>query len=990
MNKPYKTLSTAALAAVFAASAIVPVASAATSSQQAVTTLESVIVSLNGQNVKLSLGEYADLLDAGKIQISQVTHVQTANGNNFTLEQYSDYLDIAKDVDLAAGQLEDNGTKQEVPNVKEGSIVNGEIVVTPIVETFEVIEISAINETEVKVTFPSTAGVEESNLTGKTIALKAGEEDALTATYKADSLNEDGEATFVLSEGSPLVDGTEYIVTSEDLTIAEGTTVTYSTALSVSDVTATTVETTKVTTVTANVANAEDDTTATVEFFAIDEEEVVETPALTKTAVVIEDGAIEDDVNVVSLDSGDYVVVITVEDAKSEIELTLDFVEVDAARDEVNKANTQPKLLTALANELFTDVDSTLIAKYREVLGTGFTKDTVFDIQAEINKVNDAKANATLVAELQAAPNQIVLLELLDANFGELVNADYVNDYQAAINDVTSEGPKTKEDVQKLITDINALNGATEAVAKAKASLKLADLEGALELVAELDELEIEHTLTSEIETFDFKVYALNIKDEAGLKAALDSEATDLKLVANISDISGTIKVDREVAIDGGNHTLSFTDALNDGADGERNGILLTTGSKDSSIKNLNIVMSPKAQWQGAYGIQVYNSTGVTLENVSATGSDAGLIVNGSKVVLKGTIDVSGNEFGGIEVSKGTAEGLLPSELNVEAATLVNTTEAYAKPTIWVIKEQGALVSTEELIELSTENENAVVGKEDQVQFYLKEANSINVPLANAKKAVEALTTDEGVLAEDVDQAAITAASVLVEALPAAEPTKSTLQGLVTAAQDLLDEADLDAATTAVEALTTDKGALAEDVDQATITAASVLVEALSDDEETKTDLQKAVKDAQELLDVKAINDAIEADDAAALQEIIVAYGVTDAEAYYNLSAAQRAEFVVYLVGNIDTPVTSTEAFKGAIPGQAVAYLNAIKAVNDATTSSAMVTALNGVSETFKGLPAQTKLTIADELVEIVSAEGFAYTTISQIDEAITAAQSAE
>lgn len=98
--------------------------------------------------------------------------------------------------------------------------------------------------------------------------------------------------------------------------------------------------------------------------------------------------------------------------------------------------------------------------------------------------------------------------------------------------------------------------------------------------------------------------------------------------------------------------------------------------------------------------------------------------MNGAKVTLKGTIDVSGNTFGGIEVCKGASLNLTAGVLDVTGASIINTTEAYAKPTIW--------------IDGNTEDEGIVVGAEDmtmveilhgdtiQKQYYLDPANAVN------------------------------------------------------------------------------------------------------------------------------------------------------------------------------------------------------------------------------------------------------------------------
>ena len=92
--------------------------------------------------------------------------------------------------------------------------------------------------------------------------------------------------------------------------------------------------------------------------------------------------------------------------------------------------------------------------------------------------------------------------------------------------------------------------------------------------------------------------------------------------------------------------------------------------------------MTEKAEWQGTYALQVYKATEVELINFAGTRADAAIYVNGSNVTLSGTIDVSGNEFGGIEVSKGSGVETEPV-LNITGAELLNSDEASAIPTIW-------------------------------------------------------------------------------------------------------------------------------------------------------------------------------------------------------------------------------------------------------------------------------------------------------------------
>src|SRR5690606_13140340 len=132
-----------------------------------------------------------------------------------------------------------------------------------------------------------------------------------------------------------------------------------------------------------------------------------------------------------------------------------------------------------------------------------------------------------------------------------------------------------------------------------------------------------------------------NVGSLVELKEALSNEAkTTINITENITTTE-KILVARPVTINGGSKTIAFTsDALG---------------------------------WQGNYVLHVYNTTGVTIKDLSLTGGDAALLVNGSEVTLEGTVDVSGNEFGGIESSIGLNITTSP-KLTVNA-TLENSSE---------------------------------------------------------------------------------------------------------------------------------------------------------------------------------------------------------------------------------------------------------------------------------------------------------------------------
>lgn len=217
------------------------------------------------------------------------------------------------------------------------------------------------------------------------------------------------------------------------------------------------------------------------------------------------------------------------------------------------------------------------------------------------------------------------------------------------------------------------------------------------------------------------------------LKTALtDDNVKTINITGDISSITETILVDRSVTIKGNNKTLSFTDALNEGANGKRNGLLVTADGV--TIENLNIKMTAETGWQGVYGIQVYGATNVTINGYTGSGGDAALLVNGSTVTLNGTINVSDNEFGGIEVS-GDTLGIGNLSLDVNNATIENTSEAPGKPTIWEDKVSGHVKGIDEYHPIRVlKYDNDGNPTQSQVQYYKDKANSQFIELKWVEK----------------------------------------------------------------------------------------------------------------------------------------------------------------------------------------------------------------------------------------------------------------
>ncbi len=149
------------------------------------------------------------------------------------------------------------------------------------------------------------------------------------------------------------------------------------------------------------------------------------------------------------------------------------------------------------------------------------------------------------------------------------------------------------------------------------------------------------------------------VNNEEELLNALKNE--DVKTIILNKDIETTQKINitRPIYLDGNNHTMKYV-----GTFGEDH-------SKDNKV------------WGGIYVLQVYR-TNATIKDIKLTGANAGLLINGSEITFEGTIDVSGNGFGGIELSQGSGV-TETSKLSVkDGGSIVNKDETKETPTLWV------------------------------------------------------------------------------------------------------------------------------------------------------------------------------------------------------------------------------------------------------------------------------------------------------------------
>lgn len=197
-----------------------------------------------------------------------------------------------------------------------------------------------------------------------------------------------------------------------------------------------------------------------------------------------------------------------------------------------------------------------------------------------------------------------------------------------------------------------------------------------------------------------------NVTDQDGLKEKLADATVDTIVLDNDIETTEKINITRPVVIDGQGHAIKYVGTFR--------------GTTDNTT------------WDGIYVLQVYATT-ATIKDVQLTGGNAALLVNGSNVTLEGTIDVSGNGFGGIELSKGAGVATYPY-VDAQAATLVNTTESATKPTVWtdgMTLEEMANNNSDFVIDESAMTGAGAAYKGDiddldtagQFQIYLKKEN---------------------------------------------------------------------------------------------------------------------------------------------------------------------------------------------------------------------------------------------------------------------------
>ena len=226
--------------------------------------------------------------------------------------------------------------------------------------------------------------------------------------------------------------------------------------------------------------------------------------------------------------------------------------------------------------------------------------------------------------------------------------------------------------------------------------------------VFEHNEANPEEKVELTTENFETVTFPSNVATEEELTAAVaNAELPYVNLTAPIT-LTKALTISRPLTLNGNGHKITMTTtgkALTFTADSNLNDIVIesTAGAPET--------------WSSSYGVQLYNGTYV-VKGLSVKGCNAALLVGASHVTMVGDVDVSENGFGGLEISQSKSAEAIPV-LDITDATIMNSTEAYGKPTIWIDSPLGG----GELYGASDMTEAQI---KDQRQFYLDASNSIN------------------------------------------------------------------------------------------------------------------------------------------------------------------------------------------------------------------------------------------------------------------------
>ena len=185
--------------------------------------------------------------------------------------------------------------------------------------------------------------------------------------------------------------------------------------------------------------------------------------------------------------------------------------------------------------------------------------------------------------------------------------------------------------------------------------------------------VEIYGTVAGTITATNGKVF-WGVRDEASLRAAFTKPAPNdgVVFMNNIAGVSSEVLLPAATSagyvIDGKGYTLSGNTSTPPSGTSKN---MLTVCPNGAIVKNLTVTNA------GGNGLVAYVGTGIVFDNVAVkNNSQAGAIIIGAGVTITGTFTSGGNVWGAINITKGSGGGIPDPSLAIDAAAVVNITEA--------------------------------------------------------------------------------------------------------------------------------------------------------------------------------------------------------------------------------------------------------------------------------------------------------------------------
>ena len=176
-------------------------------------------------------------------------------------------------------------------------------------------------------------------------------------------------------------------------------------------------------------------------------------------------------------------------------------------------------------------------------------------------------------------------------------------------------------------------------------------------------------------------VSKVSVNTQLGLKEAQKFNIKEIKIADSFEANEQILITKKDLVIDGNNKTISAaTNMVYTDPNKSVVTVLTTSGVKIVDLTVDASKVNTPNQWNGIYALQVYDSRGIALDNITLKNADAGLLVNGSSVTVK-DITTRDNEFGGIEVSKGELAAEDPELIVTGSSTHENADNT---PAIWI------------------------------------------------------------------------------------------------------------------------------------------------------------------------------------------------------------------------------------------------------------------------------------------------------------------